>query len=452
MVHYRVAKVCRTMQRAGVDISTDTLFWFRRDLRFDDNTGLIKALKRGDNVQPVFIFDSHLLESLPKTDQRVTYIYSCLKKLNTILAEYNSSILVYHGTPQQFFGNIREQFPALKSVFWNRDYTPYARQRDEEIEGLLNQQNIVASTFKDHVILEPHEVLKADGSPYSVFTPYANTWRKTVSITTIETNTVDELWECFSKSNFGFPKLNSIGFVEQNYACNLDYPDENILIHYESLRDFPAENGTSKVSVLLRFGNISIRRLLLTAMQLSHTYTSELIWREFYQMILWYYPNTVTEEFKPKYASIPWRNNEADFDLWKNGNTGVALVDAGMRELNATGFMHNRVRMIVASFLCKNLLIDWRWGEAYFAEKLMDFELASNVGGWQWAASCGCDAAPYFRVFNPESQAKKFDPNSEYIRQWVPEFESTDYRPMVDLKESRKACIEIYKHTLNSVV
>jgi deoxyribodipyrimidine photo-lyase len=437
------------MQRVGIDNATDTLFWFRRDLRLDDNTGLIQALKNGVKIQPIFIFDTELLDALPSNDARVSFIYNCLESLQQSLVNLGSSLLVYHGVPKAIFDRISQQFPSLKQVFWNRDYTPYAKQRDQEVMEGLNKQNIQVATFKDHVVLEPHEVLKADGLPYTVFTPYANKWRSVLDSTTLDIQSLDGLSANLTQSSFVLPSLKSIGFDKQELSCSSEYPNERIIELYESLRDFPAEKGTSKMSLALRFGTISIRKLFLKSLPISRTYTNELIWREFYQMILWYYPNTVTEEFKPKYASIPWRNSEADFDLWKNGNTGVALVDAGMRELNATGFMHNRVRMIVAGFLCKNLLLDWRWGEAYFAEKLLDYELASNVGGWQWAASCGCDAAPYFRVFNPETQAKKFDPNSEYIRRWVPEYQSADYQPMVDIKQSRKDCIEIYKHTLS---
>jgi deoxyribodipyrimidine photo-lyase len=437
------------MQGIRVNKGIDTIFWFRRDLRLKDNTALTKALSNGKNVQPVFIFDSNILDSLPRNDARVSFIYRQLERVQKELTQYGASLLILHGKPHRVLAELCKQIPTLKTAYWNRDYSPYAIKRDAEVETLLAKAAITCHTFNDHVILEPKEVLKPDYTPYSVFTPYANRWRQTVSPSDLEPYSILGLEINFSKSDFEIPSLSSFGFETVNQECVLDYPSDRLLAEYDARRDYPADDATSKVSLALRFGAISIRELFRRSQRISNTYCTELIWREFYQMILWHFPKTVTEEFKPKYSKIPWQKNEAYFERWKNGNTGIALVDAGMRELNATGFMHNRVRMVAASFLCKNLMIDWRWGEAYFAEKLLDYEMASNVGGWQWAASCGCDAVPYFRVFNPEAQSKKFDPKSEYIRRWVPEFQNSDYTPMVDLKQTRKACIEIFKHALN---
>lgn len=430
----------------------DTIFWFRRDLRLDDNTALTKALMAGKNVQPIFIFDTKILESLPKADRRISFLHSRLNDLNESLRKFESSLRIYHGEPKEVFRKVKSDFASVSSAYWNRDYTPYASSRDSEVKAILQSKGIANHTYKDHVVLEPQEVLKADNTPYSVFTPYSNKWRQVVSHSDLESYSIQGFEINFAQSNYVAPSLLSLGFDEEQQDYISEYPSEELLTNYAENRDFPASNGTSKVSLALRFGTLSIRELFRRSKELSTTYATELIWREFYQMIIWHFPQTVTQEFKPKYAAIPWRRNETDFNRWKNGTTGIPLVDAGMRELNKTGFMHNRVRMVVASFLCKNLLIDWRWGEAYFAEKLLDYELASNVGGWQWAASCGCDASPYFRIFNPEAQAKKFDPNSEYIRRWVPEFETRDYTPMVDVKQTRKDCIEIFKHTLSQAI
>lgn len=440
------------MQGNGINTDTDTIFWFRRDLRLNNNTALSQALLKGKKVQAIFIFDPNFLEGLTRTDRRISFLYEQLLRLHKQLLTFGSSLRVYHAQPKEVFQNIKTDYPSLSEVHWNRDYTPYARHRDEEIVTVLKPIGVTSYSYKDHVLLEPEEVLKSDGTPYTVFTPYAKKWRMVFDQSKLTVFSIGGLEGNFVNSNHAFPTLPSLGFEKVDFCVNTELPETDLLQEYAEKRDFPSQNSTSKTSVALRFGIISIRDLYWRAQKFSESFVTELIWREFYQMILWHFPHTVTKEFKPKYAAIPWRNDPKDFERWKNGDTGVALVDAGMRELNNTGLMHNRVRMVVASFLCKNLMIDWRWGEAYFAEKLLDYELASNVGGWQWAASCGCDAAPYFRVFNPVAQAKKFDPKSEYIRRWVPEFENESYQPMVDIKQSRKTCIEIYKTNLNKIV
>ncbi len=441
------------MEQFGDEIKS--LFWFRRDLRINDNAGLYHALKSQDSVQCIFIFDEHILSKLEnKADKRISFIYQSLLNLQDELAKYNSSLKVYYGSPEDLFTNIiSKDFPNIEAVFCNHDYEPYAKSRDKHVEQILRDKGVVFNSYKDQVIFEKDEVVKADGSPYTVFTPYSKKWKAQCTDFHLKSYPTLKYTQRFAKSSFEVLPIEHIGFekVEVNTAFSL--PTHGFLKDYEELRDFPSKKGTSRLSVHLRFGTLSIRQLAKKANEAADdSYLNELIWRDFYQMILWHFPHVVNSAFKAKYNFIPWRNNESEFEKWCSGNTGIPIVDAGMRELNETGFMHNRVRMIVASFLTKNLLIDWRWGEAYFAEKLLDFDLAANNGGWQWAASTGCDAAPYFRVFNPESQAKKFDPNGIYIRNWVPELNELNYpQPMVDLKESRKRAIEVYKQSLASV-
>lgn len=437
------------MDKQGINTKADCVVWLRRDLRLDDNAALYHALKNYKAVQLIFIFDENILSELPENDARVSYIHSSLQKLQNTLKENKSSLFVAHDKPLHFYKNFAEQFPNAKALYFNNDYEPYAVKRDKAVFEMLSEQNIDVKSYKDHVIFEKDEVLKDDNTPYVVFTPYANKWREKLNDFYAKSYPTSQYFKSFCHTNFTLPSIKSLGFSENNLANPPEYPKQSKISDYSDTRDYPAKNGNTNVSVHLRFGTISIRKLLQKGHDTSHSYVNELIWRDFYQMIIHHFPHSATEEFKSKYAAIPWRKNEDDFKRWKEGKTGVAFVDAGMRELNATGFMHNRVRMIVASFLVKNLLIDWRWGEAYFAEKLLDYELASNVGGWQWAAGCGCDAAPYFRVFNPESQLKKYDPKLEYVKQWVPEFEDLDYKPMVDIKASRKKSIETFKKALS---
>lgn len=423
------------------------IFWFRRDLRLNDNAALSAALQSGNKVLPIFIFDENILSELPEDDARVSFIYKTLNILNEQLGEFGAGIAIYHGKPETVFSTVLQNY-NIQEVFTNRDYEPYALQRDLEIQDFLATRKIPLHTYKDQVIFEKDEIVKKDGTPYLVYTPYMKAWRSTFSEKMIYEHEVSSFSNQFFKNGkLPFPSLSKIGFVSSKIIIpEADLSPETIQ-NYENHRNFPAKDATSRLGVHLRFGTISIRKVIKTALQDSNdTFLKELVWREFFMQILYHFPNTVHEAFHKKYDKIKWRNNEADFLKWKNGNTGFPLVDAGMRQLNATGFMHNRVRMLVASFLCKHLLIDWRWGEAYFAEKLLDYELASNVGNWQWAAGTGVDAAPYFRIFNPTTQIEKFDKNNEYIKKWVPDFGAESYPdPMVDHKEARERCLAAYK-------
>lgn len=427
-----------------------SIFWFRRDLRLNDNCGLYNALKESETVLPIFIFDKDILDKLEdRKDRRVDFIHSSVLELKRELETLGSSLLVEHGTPQQVYESLFSKY-TIKAIYTNHDYEPYAQLRDDEIKALAKEYGSSFHTYKDQVIFERNEVLKPDGKPYTVFTPYMRKWKETLATKGIESFNTTPYFNNFIKTKpFHLPNLGEIGFAK----TDTNFPNKDVatglLKSYKETRDYPAKNGTSKLGVHLRFGTISIRELAKKAQETNDTYLNELIWREFYMMILWHFPYVVDSAFKPAYDRIEWRNNEQEFKAWCEGKTGVPIVDAGMRELNETGYMHNRVRMIVASFLTKNLLIDWRWGEAYFAEKLLDFELASNNGGWQWAAGTGCDAAPYFRVFNPMLQSQKFDPQAKYIKKWVPEFDNLDYpQPIVDLKASRERALRVYKEAL----
>lgn len=427
------------------------IFWFRRDLRTDDNHGLFQALNAGLPVVPVFIFDPAILVQFPNpNDARLTFIHHCLTDLNREFEKYGSSLQVYFSTPEVVFRQLAAKY-SVQSVFTNTDYEPAAIERDQKVETLLHSLEIGFQTFKDQLIFHQNEVVKADGTPYTVFTPYSRKWKEKLASGEIQFFESEKLLSQLKHLLPGyFPELTEIGYQPQSVKFPDKSFDQLLIENYARMRDFPAENGTSRLGVHLRFGTISIRKLTLFARQYSEIFLNELIWRNFYMDILWHFPHAAEKSFKPKYDFIPWRNNEAEFECWCNGQTGYPIVDAGMRELNQTGFMHNRVRMVVASFLTKHLLIDWRWGEAYFAEKLLDYELASNNGGWQWASGSGCDAAPYFRVFSPDLQTKKFDPQLKYIRKWVPEFESFSYpKPIVDHAMARNRAIETYKKALN---
>ncbi|MEI7802538.1 MAG: deoxyribodipyrimidine photo-lyase [Bacteroidota bacterium] len=427
-----------------------TLFWFRRDLRLSDNHGLYEALKSSDAVLPVFIFDKNILEALEnKKDKRVSFIHQTLKNLNDELLKVGSSLYVLYAEPLEAFKTICKTFD-VKAVFTNHDYEPYAIQRDEELTAYFNKKNIPFQTFKDQVIFEKSEVMKSDGTPYTIFTPYSKLWKEKFR------NESQQLFpsEVFKSNYFKtkpiyFPSLREIGFEETTFTVPSIEVDKTIIRNYHETRNLPAVDGTSKLSVHLRFGTVSVRKLAQMAAALNDQWLNELIWREFFMMILFLFPEVVTKSFKKKYDNIAWRNDEEEFLKWCNGVTGFPIVDAGMRELNETGLMHNRVRMVVASFLTKHLLIDWRWGESYFAEKLLDYELSSNNGNWQWSAGCGCDAAPYFRIFNPEEQTKRFDPENKYINRWVKEFSSADYcKPIVEHRFARNRALTIFKNSL----
>lgn len=426
------------------------LFWFRRDLRLHDNTALYHALENELPILCIFIFDKNILDELPEEDARVSFIHNEISKINEVLAEKGSGVVTKYGDPLQVWKDLIGKYD-INSVFTNRDYEPYARKRDQEVNDLLRDHKISFHTYKDHIIHEPDEVLKDDGTPYKVFTPYSKRWLSLLSSKSFEPVPSAEHYTNFQALNDSeLISLEEMGFKKSDLAIPDRSLDTVVLKNYGELRDFPARKGTSKLGIHYRFGTVSIREIALEAKDKSGTYLNELIWREFYQMILWHFPKVVDHNFKEKYDAVKWRNNQNDFDAWCNGKTGYPIVDAGMRELNHTGYMHNRVRMIVASFLTKHLLIDWRWGEAYFAKKLLDFELASNNGGWQWAAGTGTDAQPYFRIFNPESQTKKFDAALKYIKKWIPELEEDTYpKPIVDHKFARERALTAFKEALD---
>ena len=425
-----------------------TVFWFRRDLRIIDNAGLHAALERGP-VLPIFIFDSNILEDLPDDDARVTFIAGLLSNINHQLSKFHSSLAVFYGDPLEIISRVVVE-NTVTAVYANDDYEPYARSRDALVHNFLREKNIDFRLFKDHVMFEKSEVTKDDGLPYVVFTPYANKWRSALAHVQVPHYASEKLLANVIAHSYPFLGLEDIGFKKSSINVPPFSIADDLMVNYASVRNFPAVEQTSRLGPHLRFGSISIRTVVRMASQQNmETFLSELIWREFFIQILWHFPHTVTGSFRKKYDAIKWRNDELEFKLWCDGKTGYPIVDAGMRQLNATGFMHNRVRMVVASFLCKHLLIDWRWGEAYFASKLLDYEQASNVGNWQWAAGSGVDAAPYFRIFNPAEQVKKFDRQLLYIRRWVPELDELTYPlPIVDHKEARERCLRVYKEAL----
>jgi len=430
-----------------------SVFWFRRDLRIDDNAGLYHALKGENPVLPVFIFDREILDQLgDKDDARVTFIHQTITELGEELHKYGSSVLVLHGRVEGAWQSLLKQY-NIAAVYTNHDYEPYAKERDEAIASLLKAHDIPFNTYKDQVIFEKDEVIKDDGKPYTVYTPYNRKWYQKLTPFYLKAYPNKKYVKNLVKTDiFPLPDLMQIGFEKSN----LDFPAINykeLIPAYSETRDFPATKGTTHIGLHLRFGTVSIRELARTANTFNEkTWLNELIWREFYMMILYHFPRTADQAFRPEYDNIKWVNNESQFAAWCRGETGFPLVDAGMRELNATGYMHNRVRMVVASFLSKDLLIDWRWGERYFARKLLDYEMASNVGGWQWSAGGGTDAAPYFRIFNPDSQVKKFDPDLKYIKKWVPEYaDFSKYpQPIIDHAFARDRCLKVFKEALNS--
>jgi len=424
--------------------------WFRRDLRLEDNTALMAAFVQPREVLPLFIFDTTILDELPRDDARVSFIYRTLQSIDRQLKSHHRGFLIKKGNPVDVWKELLETYD-IDTVFFNRDYEPYAINRDESVKQLLELKGVKVATYKDQVIFEPHEVLKADGKPYTVYTPYKNKWLETFAqkqenVSIAKSKTTGQ----FVQIQTEFPTITDLGFV----INPLTSPEMNLsaIRAYDELRDIPAEEATTNVGTALRFGTISIRELVEKARVENQVYLSELIWREFFMQILFHFPGVVHGNFKEAYDGIRWHNHPEEFKRWSEGTTGYPLVDAGMRELNQTGYMHNRVRMVVAGFLCKHLLIDWRWGEAYFAQKLFDYELSSNNGNWQWAAGTGCDAAPYFRVFNPEIQAKKFDPFNLYINKWVPEWGTSKYpQPMVEHASARLRAIDTYKKALNAI-
>lgn len=429
------------------------VFWFRRDLRLEDNHGLFEALSSGYPVLPIFIFDRNILDDLKdKEDQRVHFIWQEVNRIKEQLeSNHSSSLRLFFAKPEEVFEKLSQEYD-IRLLVANRDYEPYALERDKGIYDFFKEKDIDFKAYKDQVIFDRKEVLKADGDPYVVYTPYSRAYKDKLTDDQLQSYDVDSVSENFLNTDpFNDLKIEDMGFRISDF----DFPsrefNEDTITNYHKTRDYPAnEEGTSRLSLHLRFGTISIRKLARLARDLNTKYFNELIWRDFYQMILYHFPETVTESFRKEYDNIRWENNEQDFEKWKEGKTGYILVDAGMRQLNETGYMHNRVRMLVASFLTKHLLIDWRWGEAYFAEKLLDYDQASNIGGWQWAAGCGVDAAPYFRIFNPHLQVEKFDKKLEYVKRWIPEYGTSDYPdPMVDHKFARERALDRYKSALN---
>ena len=438
-----------------------SLFWHRRDLRMEDNRGLFAARASGLPVASFFCFDRYILDRLPELDRRVGFIHHHVSRLSQEYAQSGGSLHVLHGQPltslKELIAVLRSRGQKVVEIHTNRDYAPYPVRRDLEVAQWAEDQGISFSLHEDHVILPPESVLKDDGTPYTVFTPYSRKWHRVLeSMDGVPLDTVDclEQGSWASSPLQALPTLQEMGFDEESgnpegWTAFDHALQPDTIRAYAERRDTPSIMGTTRMSLHLRFGTVSIRHLAALGMKHSEKWLTELIWREFYQSILHHFPHSASDAFRPKYDRIPWRQDEAGFDAWCRGKTGYPLVDAGMRELNATGFMHNRVRMVVASFLCKHLLIDWRWGERYFAEKLLDYELASNVGGWQWASGSGCDAAPYFRVFNPESQMKKFDPKGIYVKRWVPEWGTPGYgAPIVEHKFARQRAIDTYKAAL----
>ncbi len=427
-----------------------TIHWFRRDLRLTDNAALYNALTANSNVLPLFIFDKLILDELEdKSDARVNFIFNTVLYLRLQLRKLKSDILIEYGDPLVVWKQLMDKYD-IKAVYTNRDFEPYALQRDNHVQLLLANHNIPFKTFKDQVVFEYKDVLKDDGKPYTVYTPYSRKWKLKLTAKDLEGYPSEKFVSSFYKTA-PLPEisLSDIGFSRSTIPIPSSDINLAIVKNYHNTRDIPSLNGTTRLSIHLRFGTISIRKLAASTQLLNEKYFNELIWREFYQMILAHFPHVVTNSFRPEYDRIVWRNNEAEFNAWCSGNTGFPIVDAGMRELNTTGFMHNRVRMIVSSFLTKDLLIDWRWGEAYFAKKLLDFDLASNNGGWQWASGCGVDAAPYFRIFNPQSQTLKFDPDLVYIKKWIPELNELSYaKPIVDHAFARERVLKVYKQAL----
>ena len=429
-----------------------TLFWMRRDLRLVDNCGLYQALKSSEQVLPLFIFDPHILDKLTdRTDRRVQFIYQQIQVLKEQLESRGTSMLVCYGKPIEIFEQLTQDH-RIAAVYTNHDYEPYAIQRDQAVKECLEDKQIPFHTFKDQVIFEKEEVMKDNGTPYTVFTPYMKKWKSQLTPAMLQEAESEQLLDqCLATSPIPLLSLQDMNFVPTAY----EFPSKDIDLAciklYDKQRDIPSIPGTSRLSVHFRFGTISIRNASRIAQQHNNVWFNELIWRNFYMMILWHFPHVVKKSFKPIYDQVAWENDSAKFEAWCQGRTGYPIVDAGMRELNATGYMHNRLRMITASFLTKHLLIDWRWGEQYFAEKLLDYELASNNGGWQWAAGSGCDAAPYFRIFNPYLQTQKFDEKLLYIKQWVPELDTPEYpAPIIDHSTARDRTLKAYKKALNS--
>lgn len=421
-----------------------SIFWFRRDLRLEENAGLCQALASEYSVLPIFIFDTHILKRFEdKKDRRVDYIHQVLSQINTELKLSYARLNTFFGNPLDIFKMLLEEFD-IQAVFCNRDYEPQAIKRDSDIYHFFREQNIPFKAYKDQVIFDKNEVLKNNGTPYTVYTPYSRKWKERLKDEHYKPYQTD--FSNFLKQDFKeIHSLEEVGFEKTDMIFQAPKLDISIISEYDKYRDYPAMQRTTQLGTALRFGTISIRKCVAFALEHNQTWLNELIWREFFMQILYHFPKVESQSFKAKYDFIKWRNDEKEFQLWCEGKTGYPIVDAGMRQLNETGYIHNRVRMIVASFLCKHLLIDWRWGEAYFAQKLNDYDLSANNGNWQWAAGSGCDAAPYFRVFNPATQTEKFDKDLVYIKKWIPEFGTDKYpKHIVEHSFARKRALKVY--------
>jgi deoxyribodipyrimidine photo-lyase len=427
----------------------EVIFWFRRDLRLEDNVGLWQALASGYKVIPVFIFDTEILGKLEPDDARVSFIFEAIDNINHKLKTVGSEIFMLHGTPEVSFKILLSTF-RIKAVYINRDYEPYSISRDNKIQKILESKQIPIFSFKDQVVFEKSEIIKDNGKPYTVYTPYSTRWLKEFKESFIEEIPSSDLIGNFRKLDDHSVSIESIGFKKSTLNVRKTELSESLIFNYNLTRDIPSAAGTSMVGPHLRFGTISIREVMRKTFGINLVYTKELIWREFFMQILYHFPHVEEGSFRPEYDRILWLNNEESFEKWCTGKTGFPLIDAGMRELNMTGYMHNRVRMVTANFLTRHLLTDWRWGEAWFASRLLDYDLASNNGNWQWSAGTGCDAAPYFRIFNPEIQLKKFDPDLIYTKKWIPEFGTDCYpSPIVDHSFARKRAISYYREGLN---
>ena len=427
------------------------LCWLRRDLRLHDHHALSEALQAHPHVLPLFIFDTNILEQLPsKKDPRVHFIHTQLSLLHKKLASTNHSLLVLQGKPLPLFQTLLKNHP-ITAIYANEDYEPYAHTRDNAIKKLCDSHKISFQLYKDQVIFSPDEVTKKNGAPYTIYTAYMKQWKKQYlpAMSQPFPVTPHQAHLLHAKQPLPLPTLSDIGFQPTTIPIPPAQFDTNRIHNYHLQRDTLSPSSTTHLGIHLRFGTISIRKATQVAHQHNETWLNQLIWRNFFMAILAHYPHVVNKAFKPAYDRIQWQHNVKHFHAWCNGHTGFPLVDAGMRELNTTGLMHNRARMVTASFLTKLLRIDWRWGEAYFAEKLLDYELASNNGNWQWAAGTGCDAAPYFRIFNPERQAARFDPQNIYIKKWVPELHTPSYpKPIINYSQARINTIEAYKKAL----
>ena len=424
-----------------------SIFWFRRDLRLEDNIALYESISSKSNVLPIFIFDDNILNELPNDDPRVNFIYQTLFDINLVLQKHNTSLLILKGKLEDVWDKLIQNY-TIESVFINKDYEPYAIKRDQKLGEVLKANGIELHSFKDQVVFEESEVVKANGEPYTVFTPFKRKWLALYNPLTLKPKIT---FENFYQENYPFPKKEDLGFKSSNiYVKDFNL---NGVKTYAETRNFPILDSTSYLGPHLRFGTIGVRQIISKLDPNNGVFLSELIWREFFMQILFHFPQVITGNFRPKYDGIKWLNKEEDFNKWCNGETGYPMVDAGMRQLNKTGYMHNRVRMVTAGFLCKHLLIDWRFGEAYFAKKLLDYELSSNNGNWQWAAGTGCDAAPYFRIFNPIEQLKKFDTSEGYINKWISEYGTAQYpEPIVEHKFARTRALEQYKIGINNIV